>query len=359
MTRLRDLGLVAGRLPTGKLNAITDVEGVLVGHTTVIKGDAKKDETVIRTGVSAILPHGGNLFEDKVAAGVHTFNGFGKAFGFEQVRELGTIESPIALTNTLNIPRVADAIITYMLARNTDIGLRAGTVNVVVGECNDGFLNDIRGRHVHEHHVLDAIASATSGIVAEGNVGAGTGTSCLGFKGGIGTASRVVADGKYTLGTLIQSNFGRREDLRFLDASIGRDLMESDLPTVDPGSIMMVMATDAPLSPLQLTNVAERASLGLGRVGSTGDLGSGDFVIAFSTTNRFPHGADPDDVTFPRLHNHSILNELFLAAVETIEEAVLNSMLAAETMVGRNGNTMPALPLDKLEGLLAKFGILE
>jgi D-aminopeptidase len=361
MTRLRDLGLSIGRLPTGSLNAITDVEGVLVGHTTLIQGDGdlKEGSGPVRTGITAILPHGGNLFQDKVAAGVHTFNGFGKAFGFEQVRELGMIESPITLTNTLNIPRVADAVISYMLGRNPDIGLRAGTVNVVVGECNDGFLNDIRGRHVHEHHVLDAIATATSGSVEEGNVGAGTGTSCMGFKGGIGTASRVVGDGRFTLGTLVQSNFGRRQDFRFLGAPIGQDLMETDLPVLGGGSIMMVMATDAPLSSQQLTMVAKRAVLGLGRVGSTGDLGSGDFVIAFSTTNRFPHEADPEDYGFPRLHDNRILNELFVAAVETIEESVLNSILAAETMVGRDGNAMPALPLDKLEILLAKYGRLD
>lgn len=361
MTRLRDLGLTAGRLPTGKLNAITDVEGVLVGHTTLIQGEGELQagRGPVRTGVTAILPHGANIFQDKVAAGVHTFNGFGKAFGFEQVRELGTIESPICLTNTLNVPRVADAVISYMLGRNPDIGLRAGTVNVVVGECNDGFLNDIRGRHVHEHHVLDAIATATSGTVPEGNVGAGTGTSCMGFKGGIGTASRLVADGQFTLGTLVQSNFGRREDFRFLGAPIGQDLIETDLPILGGGSIMMVIATDAPLSALQLTNVAERAALGLGRVGSIGDLGSGDFVIAFSNTNRFPHDADPVDMAFPRLHDNRIYNELFLAAVETVEEAILNSILAAETLVGRDGNTMPALDVAKLDVLLAKYGLIE
>lgn len=346
--RFRDLGYTVGRLPTGPLNAITDVAGVRVGHSTLIEGEA------IRTGVTVIVPHAGNSFMEKVAAGVYTINGFGKATGFEQIRELGAIETPIALTNTLNVPRVADALITYSMQQNPDIGGRVGTVNPIVGECNDGFLNDIRGRHVTEAHVLSAITDASSGPVTEGCVGGGTGTTCLGFKGGIGTASRLI--GEYTLGVLVQSNFGRREDLMVLGVPVGQALLETDLPITPPGSIMMVVATDAPLVPFQLTQVAKRAAFGLGRVGSYGSYGSGDFVIAFSTANRLPHTSDPAGQVVARLHDNALLDTFYRAIAEAIEEAVLNSMIAATTIVGRNGNTMPALPHDKLMTIMTRYG---
>lgn len=348
--RFRNLGYTVGQLPTGPLNAIADVPSVKVGHTTLIEGDT------IRTGVTVILPHDGNTFEEKVVAGVYTINGFGKATGFEQIRELGAIETPIALTNTLNVPRVADALMSYMLERNPLIGGRAGTVNPIVGECNDGFLNDIRGRHVTEAHVLQALATASNGTVAEGCVGGGTGTSCLGFKAGIGTASRKVNN--YTLGVLVQSNFGRREDLTVLGVPVGRELLETDLPITPPGSIMVVLATDAPLVPFQLSNIAKRAAFGLGRVGSYASYGSGDFVIAFSTTNRLPHMGDSADMTFARLNDSPLLDTLYRASAEATEEAVLNSLIAATTMTGRNGNTMPALPHDKLLAILARYGRL-
>ena len=352
MKRLRDLGFTAGRLPVGPHNAITDVPGVKVGHTTLIGGDD------IRTGVTVIQPHSGNVFMEKSVAAVYTLNGFGKATGFEQIRELGTLESPIALTNTLNVPRVSDALMTYLLDQNPDIGLKAwGTINVVVGECNDGYLSDIRGRHVTEAHVLAAIENASDGPVTEGNVGAGTGTTCLGFKGGIGTASRVVADGRFTLAALVQSNTGLRADLTVLGVPVGREMLESDLPGLPAGSIMMVLATDAPLSAHQLEKVARRCGLGLGRTGCYSSYGSGDFVIAFSTANRVPHFADHEaSQTFPRITDRQVLDQFYLATVEAIEEAVLNSMIAAETMTGRAGHTMPALPHDKLLAIMRQYG---
>ncbi|MFN8564059.1 MAG: P1 family peptidase, partial [Anaerolineae bacterium] len=213
--RLRDYGIQPGRLPPGALNAITDVPGVRVGHVTLISGEGRLREGVgpIRTGVTAVVPHAGNLFREKVAAGVHTVNGFGKATGFEQIRELGVIETPILLTNTLNVPRAADGLIAYVLRQNANIGVTTGTVNPVVGECNDGFLNDLRGRYVQQEHVWQAIDTAAGGAVAAGNVGAGTGTAGVPFKGGIGTASRLVLDGRFTVGALVQTNYGERAEM--------------------------------------------------------------------------------------------------------------------------------------------------
>lgn len=346
--RVRDLGLVPGRLPAGEFNAITDVPGVLVGHTTLIQGEA------VRTGVTAVLPHAGNLFRDKVAAGVATINGFGKAVGFEQIRELGVIETPILLTNTLNVGKVTDALITYMLRDNPDIGLTTGSINPVVGECNDQFLNDLRGRHVDAEQVYAAIESAAGGAVAEGTVGAGTGTLCFQFKGGIGTASRRVD--AYTVGALVQTNYGKREELLFLGAPIGQYLLDEAMPQVGGGSIMMVIATDAPLDARQLTRLANRSAFALGRTGSVGHHGSGDFAIAFSTTNRTPH--TPDARINPPLVRDDALDPLFAAVVESLEEAILNALLAAETLTGRNGNTAFALPQDRLVELLKRYGRL-
>jgi D-aminopeptidase len=349
--RLRDFGLNPGRLPAGVLNAITDVPGVKVGHVTLISGEGalKQGEGPIRTGVTAILPHGGSLFHEKVSAGVFTINGFGKATGFEQIRTRGVIETPILLSNTLNVGRAADGLIGYMLRENPDIGLTAGTVNPVVGECNDGFLSDLRGRHVHEAHVWAAIDGAAGGAVAEGSVGAGTGTACYQFKGGIGTASRAVLDGRYTVGALVQTNHGSREELMLLGVPLGQHLLEEYLPQPGPGSIMMVLATDAPLDSRQLTRLATRATFGLARTGTTSHDGSGDFVIAFSTANRWQH--QPESVIEPVMRmteGEKVMNEFFLAVVESIEEAILNALVAAETMTGRDGNTLYALPHDTL-----------
>lgn len=361
MTRLRDLGAVPGYLPPGANNAITDVPGVRVGHVTLVSGDGQLTPGAgpVRTGVTAILPHAGNLYRQKVAAAVKTINGFGKATGFEQIRERGVIETPIILTNTLNVGRAADAVIAYMLQDNPDIGVTAGTVCPVVGECNDGFVNDLQGRHVHQEHVWQAITTASSGPVAEGNVGAGTGTQCFQFKGGIGTASRRV--GRYTLGALVQSNFGLRRDLLVLGAPIGQHFLDKLLPQPGPGSIMMVLATDAPFDSRQLERLAMRAAFGLARTGSFCQDGSGDFVIAFSTANPWPHyslGEAPADDAQPATRmaeSGPVMDEFFLAVVETIEEAILNSLAAAHTLTGRDGNTLHALPHDQLVELLRHY----
>jgi D-aminopeptidase len=345
--RLRDLGIDCGRLPAGAYNAITDVAGVRVGYVTLISGEGMMREGVgpVRTGVTAILPHGGNLFREKVAAAVHTVNGFGKAAGFEQIRTRGTIETPILLTNTLNVGLASDALIAYMLRDNPDIGVTTGTVNPVVGECNDGFLNDIRGRHVHEEHVWQAIDTAADGAVAEGNIGAGTGTACFQFKGGIGTASRVVIDGRYTVGALVQTNFGARPEMMMYGVPLGRHLSGELLPQPGPGSIMIVLATDAPLDARQLNRLAMRAPLALGRTGTISHDGSGDFVIAFSTANRWPHRPlNVTEQTTRFLEDSQSMDALFLGTVESIEEAIWNSVIAATTMTGRDGNTLHALP---------------
>ncbi len=339
--RLRDLGIQPGTLPTGALNAITDVPGLRIGHVTLIEGDG------IRTGVTAIHPHAGSVFREKVPAGVCTINGYGKATGFEQIRERGVIETPILLTNTLNVGRVADALIGWMLRENADIGLTTGTANPVVAECSDAFLNDLRGRHVHEQHVWRALDAAAGGAVAEGNVGAGTGTACFQFKGGIGTASRTVD--RFTVGALVQSNYGSREEMMMLGVPIGQHLKGDYLPEPGPGSIIIVIATDAPLDARQLTRLARRGAYALGRTGSVGHDGSGDFAIAFSTANRWPHiPAEKIEAVTRFTETGAAMNALFLATVEAIEEAIWNSMIAAETLTGRGGNTLYALPHDEV-----------
>ena len=362
MTRLRDFGVQPGTLPAGPLNAITDVLGVRVGHVTLVAGDGplREGEGPIRTGVTAVLPHGGNLFRDKVSAATCTINGFGKATGFQQIRERGTLETPILLTSTLNVGLVSDAVTAYMLRQNPDIGLLTGTVNPVVGECHDGFLSDARGRHARQPHVWAAIETASEGPVEEGNVGAGTGTACFQFKGGIGTASRRVLDGRFTIGALAQTNFGTRGELRVLGAPIGRHFLESHLPEPGPGSIIMVVATDAPLDARQLGRLAMRATFGLARTGSAGDDASGDFVIAFSTAARWPHTPSEDVVAAERLTERgATINQMFTATMEAVEEAILNSLVAARTMTGRDGNTLHAIPHDRLAELLAYYHLVE
>jgi D-aminopeptidase len=361
MTRLRDLGVTIGRLPTGPYNAITDVDDVRVGHTTLISGDGPLVEGAgpVRTGVTAVLPHGGNIFRDKVAAAVHSINGFGKVMGFEQIRERGSIETPILLTSNLSVARAADGLLSYMLAQNPDIAVTTSTVNCVVGECNDGLLNDARGRHITEVHVRAAIEAAAGGPVAEGNVGGGTGTTCYQFKGGIGTASRRVLDDRFTVGALVQSNFGRRPELTVLGAPIGLGLLDEYMPETPPGSVMVVLATDAPLNPVQLERLAIRAAFGLARTGATSSDQSGDFVIAFSTAARLPHYPDEVIDTAPRFVDDGRSIDTFLTgAVEAVEEAVLNSLIAAETMTGRDDNTVYALPHDRLTELLRMYNRL-
>lgn len=366
MTRFRDLIPIKHHLPTGQLNAITDVTGVSVGHTTIVDGDGQLSvgEGPVRTGVTAILPHAGNIFREKVPAGVYTINGFGKAAGFEQIRHLGVIETPICLTNTLNVGKVWDALVTYSLRENPDIAIHTGTVNPVVGECNDNFLSDGQGRHVQESHVLQAIDGASSTLVEEGCVGAGTGTTCYGFKGGIGTASRVVLDGTYTVGVLMQTNCGRTAELQILGVPVGQHFVDNP-PHKPDGSVMIVIATDAPLTSRQLERMAKRAAFGLGRTGTVCHNGSGDFVIAFSTQNRRHH----DETGTVRdlqlineeapVHHGTVIDELFRAVVECVEECVYNALVSAETTVGRDGNTYYTLPHDKLVELMRHYRRLD
>ncbi len=359
--RVRDTGIVPGQLQPGTHNAITDVVGVRVGHATLISGDGPLNpgRGPVRTGVTVILPHWDNLFRQKVRAAVHTINGFGKVFGFEQVRELGVIESPIALTNTLNVGLVADALIEHAIERDPEIGIStAGTVNVVVGETNDGYLNDIQGRHVRAAQVRAAIESASAGPVVEGAVGAGTGTICFGWKGGIGTASRVLPQeaGGYTVGALVQSNFGRPSDLVVCAVPVGREIQppprKSTPPSDKEGSIMVVLATDAPLDARQLWRLCVRAGAGLARTGSAHGHGSGDFVIAFSTAVRVDHAPAALVMAQPLVADEGrAMRWLFPAVVECVEEAVLNSLFRAETMTGRDGHTIHALPVERVVDL--------
>jgi D-aminopeptidase len=358
--RFRELGLSVGTLPTGPHNAITDVSEVRVGHATLIAGAGplRPGTGPVRTGVTVIRPHGGNLFREKVRAAVHTINGFGKACGFEQVRELGTVETPIALTNTLNVGLVFDALVQSAIEESPEIGITtAGTVNPVVGECNDSFLNDIQGRHVRLEHVRRALEGATDGPVAEGAVGAGTGTTCFGWKGGIGTASRVLpaAGGGFTVGALVQSNFGRAADLTVCGVPVGRHLAPPDRLAFPPerGSIMIVLATDAPLDARQLHRIAVRASAGLARLGSHLGHGSGDFVIAFSTAGRVLHA--PRELVGPEVvvrDEPRAMEHLFPAVVESVEEAVLNSLTMAETTTGRDDHVRHAVPLERLTAIV-------
>jgi D-aminopeptidase len=359
--RVREAGLVPGRMEPGAHNAITDVVGVRVGHATLISGEGRlrPGSGPVRTGVTVILPHDDSLFRHKVRAAVHTINGFGKVFGFEQVRELGAIESPIALTNTLNVGLVADALIGHAIRQDPEIGIStAGTVNVVVGETNDGYLNDIQGRHVRAEHVLAAIDSASPGPVVEGAVGAGTGTTCFGWKGGIGTASRVLPEegGGYTVGALVQSNFGRPGDLMVRGVPVGHEIKPPprtrQAPAGKEGSIMVVLATDAPLDARQLGRLCVRAGAGLARTGSYYGHGSGDFVIAFSTAARVAHAPPALEAMLPAVAGEGkVMLWLFPAVVESVEEAVLNSLFRAETMTGRDGHTIHALPVEQIVDL--------
>lgn len=387
--RVRDLGIMPGILTPGTLNAITDVKGVKVGHHTMIEGDH------IRTGITAILPHDGNLYRDRVPAAVYVGNGFGKALGFTQVQELGEIETPIGLTNTLSIFSVANGIADFVLNHPDNQNVRS--VNPVVGETNDGWLNDIRSKLIRPEDVNSAIETAQNGQVEEGNVGAGTGTRALGFKGGIGTSSRVLPEdrGGYIVGVLVQSNFGGI--LTINGASVGEELgnyyLAGEVANAGPGSrslksaqklrgpgrdhpvtgsdrmtmssydfdvdgsVMIVLATDAPITSRNLERLAKRAFLGVARVGGFASNGSGDYVIAFSTHPDVRRNIDctghTESVT--ELKN-AAMSPLFLAAVEATEEAILNSLFMAETMEGANGRVQEALPLDEVMEILKKYG---
>ncbi|WP_133273733.1 DmpA family aminopeptidase [Hymenobacter radiodurans] len=347
--RAREYGIRIGVLPTGALNAITDVPGVRVGHTTLVQGQA------VRTGVTAIVPHAGNVFQQKVPAAVYVGNGFGKLAGSTQIEELGILETPIVLTNTLSVGTALNAVVDYVLRQPGNEAVQS--VNAVVGETNDGALNDIRGRHVTEQHVLAAIEQARTGQVAEGNVGAGTGTVCFGFKGGIGTASRLLPakQGGYTVGVLVQTNFGGV--LQINGAPVGQELeqfyLSQQLKDRADGSCMIVVATDAPIDARNLERLAKRAFLGLAKTGGIAANGSGDYIIAFSTHPglRVPYAPTAPTQTTTTLTNDA-MSPLFMAAIEATEEAIINSLFKAETLQGKQPQPIEALPLDKVLKIL-------
>jgi len=355
--RARDLGITVGILPTGELNAITDVPGVLVGHATLVRGDN------IRTGVTAILPHSGNLFQEKVPGAVFVGNGFGKLAGSTQVNELGEIETPILLTSTLSVPRVADFLIDYMLALPGNDKVQS--INPLVAETNDGYLNDIRGRHIARDDVFAAIKGAKSGAVAEGSVGAGTGTVAFGFKGGIGTASRKLPQrlGGFTVGVLVQTNFGGV--LTINGAPVGQELgryyLKDELSAPADGSVIIVIATDAPLDSRNLSRMAARAMMGLARTGAAGTNGSGDYAIAFSTAAdvriKSAGPSEGNSVRSLKTLSNDAISPLFLAVIEATEEAIYNSLFRATTTSGR-GHTVEALPLDRTVEILRKHGLI-
>lgn len=350
--RARDLGIRPGIYEPSPKNAITDVPGVLVGQVTISEGEN------VRTGVTAILPHGGNLFQDKVAGGVYVYNAFGKLVGSTQVNELGQIETPIVLTNTLSVWDASAAAASWTLAQPGNESV--GSVNPIVGETNDGWLNDIRGFHVKAEHVKRALTEANNGPVEEGAVGAGAGTIAFGWKGGIGTSARRLPQdqGGFTLGVLVQTNFGGR--LTIAGVPVWKELQPTqrvrgriNTPARNQadGSCMIVVATDAPLDSRQLRRLAARAILGMARAGSTGSSGSGDFVIAFSTTNRVAFGS-PRGAAISLL-GEDALSPLFEALVDATEEAIDNSLIKAQTVHGRDGHVAEALPIDRLRALLA------
>lgn len=345
--RPRQYGIRFGVLPTGPLNAITDVPGVRVGHVTLQEGQD------VRTGVTAILPHSGNLFQEKCPAAIYIGNGFGKLTGYSQVEELGTLETPIVLTNTLGVPTAADAVIDYTLAQPGNEQVRS--LNPVVGETNDGGLNDIRSRPVTKQHVLEAIRLAKTGAVEEGAVGAGTGTVCFGFKGGIGTASRKLPAslGGYTVGVLVQTNFGGV--LQIAGVPVGVELGQFSFKEKLDGSCMMVVLTDAPLDARNLKRLAKRAFMGLARTGGMASNGSGDYVIAVSTANRIPNVSRSSFDDLKVLRNDET-SPCFLAAIEATEEAIINSLFAARTATGHRGSKVEQLPVEKVVEIMRKAG---
>jgi D-aminopeptidase len=376
--RARDVGVIVGVLPPGPLNAITDVEGVRVGHTTLMRGDA------IRTGVTAVLPHGGNLFREKVPGAVFVGNAFGKIAGSTQVNELGEIETPILLTSTLSVPRTADAVIDYMLALPGNETVQS--INPLVGETNDGYLNDIRGRHINREDVINAIKTAKGGRVTEGCVGAGTGTIAFGFKGGIGTSSRKVPQslGGYTVGVLVQTNFGGILTISGapVGLELGRYYLKSDIEgsnkrssndkrgpapggvrpeELADGSVMIVIATDAPIDHRNLMRLAARSMMGLARTGSSASNGSGDFAICFSTAPevriKTPQGAG-NPVRDVKLLSNDAMSPLFLAVIEATEEAIYDSLFRATTTTG-HGHTVEALPIDRTLEILRNYKVVK
>jgi len=361
--RARDLNIIIGGLLPGEYNAITDVRGVCVGHTTIIQGKGALVPGVgpIRTGVTAILPHSGDLFLDKVTGAIVQINGFGEVTNSQQVDEMGTLEGPLMITNTLNVARVADAVIDWALDHSTEMGVTTWGISPIVAETSDSYLNDIRGRHVHKLHVYEALENARGAVVVEGAVGGGTGMICYEFKGGIGTSSRVLPEslGGFTVGVLVQSNFGSRGELRIDGVPVGRELMDYDerVRRESQGSVIVVIATDAPMTSRQLRRMGVRATHGLARTGTHGGNTSGDFAIAFSTTRNRPHHSTSNTLQLAQVVEDTVLiNTLFDAVVEATEEAVLNSLFKAETMIGRDNRIINALPIEETVEIMQKYG---
>ncbi len=359
--RVRDLGIVIGRFDPGPLNAITDVEGVRVGHVTLYRGEGplRPGEGPVRTGVTAILPHGGDLWREKVPAATWVLNGTGEMTGSIWIETQGALDVPILLTNTMNVGRVMDGVVAYMLKRYPDIGIGDDVVTPTVAECDDSWLNDARGLHVSIEDTVRAIESARGGPVEEGAVGAGTGMTAFDFKGGIGTASRVLPSryGGYTVGVLVNANMGSRHELVVDGVPAGAELADQAPPAPQDGSIIIVIATDAPLDHLKLQRLASKASLGLARTGAMSNHGSGDIFLAFSTGNRIPHYPKKREYSM-RIVADAHLSPIFSAAQEATEEAILNAMTTATTTVGRDGHTAHAIPLDRLVAVMKKYGRL-
>ena len=354
--RARDLGIRIGSLAPGLHNAITDVPGVQVGHVTLISGEGELvvGKGPVRTGVTAVVPHPDDVYLYQVFAAAEALNGNGEMTGTEWINERGLLEVPVILTNTLSVGEAYSGVVAYMLMQNK------GRVPLpVVAECYDGGLNDIAGRHVKEQHVIRAIESATGGPVAEGSVGAGTGMRAYGFKAGVGTASRVLSQGQgaYTLGVLVIANCGRRPNLVIDGVPVGRHLPKAPRPPARDGSIVILIATDAPLIPIQLRRLCKRSAFGVSRTGTFSRTSSGDLVLAFSTARRIPRDAAMVD-TVRTLRDHR-LNPLLQATVEATEEAVVNALCAADTMIGRDNRTMPGLPLDRLVDILKQHNRIE
>ncbi|MBC8589762.1 P1 family peptidase [Lachnospiraceae bacterium NSJ-29] len=337
--KIRDYGISIGTMPTGSNNSITDVKGVKVGHTTL-------DEGKIKTGVTAILPHEDNIFKEKLVAASHVINGFGKSTGIIQIEEMGTVETPIILTNTLSVGIAYETLIKYMLRQNKDIGDTTGTINPIICECNDGRINDIRGLHIKPEHIVEAIEKCNIDF-DEGNVGAGTGMMCYGLKGGIGSSSRIIEfDGiKYTVGVLVLSNFGSLEDFVLNGNPIGQRLFKEiqDINTIeDKGSIILIVATDIPLESRQLKRIIKRVYPGISRTGSYTGNGSGEVVIGFSTANRIKH-YERNDIIDIKIINENKIDKIFKATVEATEEAILNSLICSSSTVDRRGKIVYSL----------------